>query len=74
MDIIKKQNFILSDPSYFVGITAHGASSIDFTVRVWCKAEHYWDIHGSLLEEVKIRFDKEDISIPYPQMDVHIKK
>lgn len=73
-DVVNKQNFILSDPSYFVGITAHGPSSIDFTVRVWCKSEHYWDIHGSLLEEVKIRFDKEGISIPYPQMDVHIKK
>lgn len=74
IDVVNKQNFILSDPSYFVGITAHGPSSIDFTVRVWCKSEHYWDIHGSLLEEVKIRFDKENISIPYPQMDVHIKK
>lgn len=74
IDIIKKQNLVLDDPDFFVGITAHGPSSIDFTVRVWCKSEHYWDIHNSLLEEVKLSFDKENINIPYPQMDIHIKR
>lgn len=74
IDIVKHQDFVLSSPAYFVGITAHGPSSVDFAVRVWCKSEHYWDIHASLLEQVKIKFDEENINIPYPQMDVHIKK
>ena len=50
------------------------ASSIDFVVKVWCNTEDYWNIYHSLLEEVKITFDKENISIPYPQMDLHLKE
>lgn len=73
VDIINNQDLILHDIPYFVGLTAHGPSSIDFTIKVWCKSENYWNIYSSLLEEVKLRFDKENINIPYPQMDVHVK-
>lgn len=41
-------------------------------LRVWCKPENYWDIHFDLLETVKLEFDKENINIPYPQMDLSI--
>lgn len=73
-DIIKNQEFILDNPKPFIGVSAHSPSSVDFIVKVWCKSEHYWDIHFSLLEKVKLRFDEENISIPYPQMDLHVKK
>lgn len=73
IDIINKNKLILDDPEKFVGITAHGPSSVDFMIKVWCKTEDYWTIHFDLLEQVKIRFDEENISIPYPQMDVHFK-
>lgn len=73
-DIIKSQDFVLDTPEPFIGVSAHGPSSVDFIVKVWCKSEHYWDIHFSLLEKVKLRFDEENISIPYPQMDLHVKK
>lgn len=73
-DIINKNDLILKDPEPFVGISQHGASSIDFTLRVWTKQEDYWKVHFSLLEEVKLRFDKEHITIPYPQMDLRINK
>ncbi|WP_330615536.1 mechanosensitive ion channel family protein [Romboutsia sp. 1001713B170131_170501_G6] len=73
-DIVKKQDFILDNPKPFIGVSAHSPSSVDFIVKVWCKSEHYWDIHFSLLEKVKLRFDEENISIPYPQMDLHVKK
>ena len=72
-DIINKNKLILDDPEKFVGISAHGPSSVDFMIKVWCKTEDYWTIHFDLLEQVKIRFDEENISIPYPQMDVHFK-
>ncbi len=74
LDVISKNEQILKDPEPFVGITAHGPSSVDFVVRVWCKTEDYWNVHNYLLETVKVRFDEEKISIPYPQMDLHLKQ
>jgi len=50
-----------------------GDSSVNITFRVWCKADNYWDVYYDVMEEVKTRFDEEGISIPFPQMDVHVK-
>ena len=72
--IIEKNILILKDPAPFVAVSAHSASSVDFVVRAWCNTEDYWSIYFDLLEEVKITFDKENISIPYPQMDLHLKE
>ena len=72
--IVENHKLILKDPKPFIGVNAHSASSIDFVVRVWCNTEDYWNIYHDLLEEVKITFDKENISIPYPQMDLHLKE
>ena len=72
--IVENHKLILKDPNPFIGVSAHSASSIDFVVRVWCRTEDYWNIYHDLLEEVKITFDKENISIPYPQMDLHLKE
>ncbi|PID89022.1 MAG: hypothetical protein CSB01_04220 [Bacteroidia bacterium] len=49
-------------------------SSVNFTVRPWCKTEDYWKVHFYMQEHVKKAFDKEGIGIPYPQMDVHLNK
>ncbi len=72
--IVDNHPLIFKDPTPFVGVNAHGASSIDFVVRVWCKSEDYWPIHFDLLETVKLRFDEENITIPYPQMDLHVRR
>lgn len=49
-----------------------GESSVDFIVRPWVKPEDYWDVYWDITREVKMRFDAEGISIPFPQRDVHI--
>ena len=72
--IVENNNLILKDPKPFIGVSAHSASSVDFVVRAWCDTQDYWNIYFDLLEEVKITFDKENISIPYPQMDLHLKE
>lgn len=73
--IVRKHPAILLDPEPFIRLSGHGDSAVEYTVRVWTKAEDYWDVHYDLMEEVKTTFDQEDISIPYPQMDIHeIKK
>ncbi len=73
-EVIAKNDLILTDPEPFIGVAAHNASSVDFSVRVWCNTEDYWTVYNYLLEEVKIKFDQENISIPYPQMDLHLKQ
>lgn len=49
-------------------------SSIDFAACVWCEAKHYWDIQYYMNDQVKRAFDRAEISIPFPQMDVHIRR
>ena len=70
-DIVDAHPLILDHPEPFIGLVEHNASSLDFAVRVWTKTSDYWTVYFDLLETVKTRFDEENISIPYPQMDLH---
>jgi len=70
--IIDADGRILKDPGSFIGVGELGESSVNFTVRVWVKAEDYWGVHFDTIEKVKLTFDEKGISIPYPQMDVHL--
>ena len=74
INILKKNELVLEEPEFFVGISMHGDSAINFIVKAWCKTEDFWTVYYDLLETVKIKFDEEGISIPYPQMDLHVKK
>jgi len=53
-------------------VTELADSSVNFAVRPWCKTEDYWTVYAYMTEEVKKAFDREDIGIPFPQMDVHV--
>jgi len=48
-----------------------GDSSVNFNVRPWVKTGDYWNVYFDTHEKVKLTFDAEGITIPYPQMDVH---
>ena len=71
-DILKKEKRILKDPKPQIAVSELADSSVNFIFRPWVKRTDYLPVYYSLLEEVKKRFDKEGISIPYPQSDVHI--
>lgn len=71
-EVIEAHGLILKDPEPFIRLSAHGDSTVDYVVRVWVKSEDYWTVHFDILETVKKRFDEEGISIPYPQMDIHM--
>lgn len=70
--IITDHPLIFKDPEPTVRISQYGGSSIDFTVKVWCASENYWPIYYDLHEEVKEVFDKEGITIPFPQQEVTV--
>lgn len=71
-NIVENHNLILKNPVWIIGVAELGASSVDFDVKVWCRTEDYWTLYYDLREKVKLELDKENINIPYPQMDVHI--
>lgn len=56
-----------------VRVIAHNASSIDIVARAWAKSSDYWTVYFDVLETVKTEFDKNEIEIPYNQLDVHVK-
>lgn len=71
-NIAKNHPMVLTEPAWVIGVSELGDKSINFDVKLWCKSTDYWNLYYDFREKVKLEFDKENISIPYPQMDVHI--
>lgn len=72
LDIMSKDERIFKDPEAAVALTELADSSINFKVRPWVNSGDYWAVRADLLETIKTTFDEQNISIPYPQQDVHI--
>lgn len=70
--IIKEESRVLDTPETKIAVSELADSSVNFVVRPWVKTSEYWDVYFDLTEKIKITFDKEGISIPYPQQDVHM--
>lgn len=71
-EVLDAQPEVLSDPAPAILVTELGDNSVNFSVRPWCKTEHYWDVYATTHEQVKKVLDKKGISIPFPQRDVHL--
>lgn len=63
---------VLTEPAPQVVVAALADSSVNFHVRPWVKTADYWGVYFDLTEKVKLTFDAEGISIPFPQRDVHL--
>lgn len=70
----KECPYIIEDPAQGVVVASLGDSSVNLATRPFCKSEHYWDTFFYMQEHVKKAFDAEGVSIPFPQMDVHMNK
>ena len=70
--LINADERILKDPEPMVVVSNLGDSSVDITTRSWVNVADYWGVYFDLVENVKLAFDEEGISIPYPQTDVHL--
>ncbi|MGH8462472.1 MAG: mechanosensitive ion channel family protein [Stenotrophobium sp.] len=73
LDIIGNAEGVLKQPAPLVDVKDLSASSIDFNVWGWTKTTSYQSVRANLLEEIKLRFDRENINLPYPQMDLHVR-
>ncbi len=71
-EIVNVHEFVLDSPQPVVKLHQLADSSVNFVCRPWAKTDHYWDVYWDITRSVKERFDKEGISIPFPQRDVHV--
>lgn len=71
-EIISADDRILADPAPVIAVSELADSSVNFVVRPWVNAADYWAVLWDTTEKVKLEFDANGVSIPYPQMDVHL--
>lgn len=72
MNVLKANKKVLNDPAPTVAVANLGDSSVDLLVRPWVDTSNYWTTKWELTQQIKEAFDKEKISIPFPQRDIHI--
>ena len=71
-EIVIANEKVLKKPEPNIRLHTLADSSVNFVVRPWTKTDDYWDVYWEITREVKVRFDREGISIPFPQRDVHL--
>jgi small conductance mechanosensitive channel len=71
-DLVTNDERILAEPAAQIAVSELADSSVNFVVRVWAKTSDYWGIYFDMQEAVKKNFDQNNVSIPFPQQDVHI--
>lgn len=72
--LLNADSRVLKDPTYFIALTSLGASSVNIVVRAWVNAPDYWGVYFDMNEKVYKTFAEENLNIPFPQMDVHIRQ
>ena len=70
--IVSSHKSVLNEPETMIRLHELGESSVNFIVRPWVNKDDYWETYWDITRSVKLRFDDEGISIPFPQTDVHI--
>ncbi|MEP0201824.1 MAG: mechanosensitive ion channel family protein [Halioglobus sp.] len=71
-DLVEAHELVLSSPEPMIKLHTLGDSSVNFIVRPWVRTDDYWTVYWDIMREVKMRFDREGISIPFPQRDIHV--
>lgn len=72
--IVAADERILKDPAPLIAVGELADSSVNFNVRPWVKSGDYWGVYFDLNEKIKLAFDDNGITIPFPQMDVYLQK
>jgi len=72
--ILEADERVLKEPEALIAVSELADSSVNFVVRPWVNSGDYWPTKFDLTEKIKLAFDENGISIPYPQMDIHMEK
>ena len=72
--VLNSDERVLGEPAPTIGVVELADSSVNIAVRPWVKTGDYWPVYFDVVERIKIEFDRENISIPYPQSDVHLQQ
>lgn len=62
----------LADPAPFAALTSYGESTVNYTLRVWCKSEDYWDVFFLVNQRVIGQFNEDGVEMSYPHVNVHM--
>lgn len=73
-EVVQNEPRCLEDPACIIGVNSYNTSSIDLDLKTWAMRTDLLQVTYALKEAVKQRFDEEDISIPLPQINVHLPK
>ena len=65
---------VLTDPPFQIFLADLGDSSVNWQVRVWCNTADYWDVHQATVRAAKAGLESAGLTIPFPQLDVHLDK
>lgn len=72
MRVIHSDNRIIQEQNNKVMVQQLGESSVDLCVWIWCRSEDYWNIKAEMQEKIKSELDRNNITIPFNQLDVHL--
>ncbi|MFT7178812.1 MAG: small conductance mechanosensitive channel [Oceanospirillaceae bacterium] len=72
LECIAADERILAEPVATVAVAELAENSVNFVVRPWVNSADYWAVRWHLIRQIKLSFDENGISIPYPQQDIHI--
>ncbi|MFI3322678.1 MAG: mechanosensitive ion channel [Rikenellaceae bacterium] len=72
LDVVNADEFVLKDIDVFIALDSLGDSSVNIVVRAWTKSENYWPLYFGINEKVYKALNDANISIPFPQMDIHL--
>jgi len=72
LECIAADQRILTEPDATVAVAELADSSVNFVVRPWVRAADYWAVRWHLTKQIKLAFDENDISMPYPQQDIYL--
>ncbi len=73
MKIMLKHPYALKDPEPYVRVSEYNDNAVVLGLRVWAKTDDYYALKDDLVEEIKEGFDKNNIIMPYRQLEIHVK-
>ncbi len=73
-NVLNEHPKVLKEPAFVVAVGALATNSVQLYARPWVLNEEYWDVRFELIEAIKLTFDEHAITVPFPQMNLHVQK